>query len=66
MAREYDPEKPGIVKMRVKKVTRGGSVFWSATCKEHNHTETGSSEAEAVRNFAGHLAKHPGSRVEKV
>lgn len=65
MAREYDPNKPNVVTMKVRKVTRGGSQFWTATCKEHNHTATGATENEAVLDFNKHLSKHPGSIVEK-
>lgn len=54
------------VRMKLRKTTRGGSVFWTASCKEDSYYVTGATESEAALSFTSHMKKHPGSTIKRV
>lgn len=63
MAKEYDPEKTGDAVVKITKTTRRKEVWYTATCKEDGWSATGETKAEAARNFAPHMGRHPGRTI---
>jgi hypothetical protein len=66
MAREYNPQVK-YIGWEVKRIKRGGSIFWAAVCEKHGTVDTAASESEATVFLGLHMQKkHRGETLRKM